>query len=179
MVSPRRVVDFLGVEVDLEEGVLRIKRDRLWRVVLSGEALLQRGKVSGMVLRVWIGHVVNCMMLMRPGLAVLDRCYAFVSQHLETRSHLWPGVKAEIRLSCSLLFLAEINLKAEFCREVVVTDSSDTGYASRAALLKGIIPITMTIYPLLGGTYVSSWPQTEYGPSWLMFPPVPLVPDRI
>ena len=85
------------MEFIFENGVrLRSKTSRAWKLWFATKALLQRGLVSGDVLRVWLGHVNLFFQLSRSRLSALSACYMFASQHLGHRAVLWPNVRREL-----------------------------------------------------------------------------------
>ena len=54
---------------------------RTWRLHRSLGELLRRGRCTGIVLRVVVGHVVHLFMLLRPALAALDRACRFINKY--------------------------------------------------------------------------------------------------
>ncbi len=119
----------LGLTFDFRSGVrVRAKSDRAWKLYLATRSLLNRRRVSGGVMRVWLGHVNFHFMLCRPALSVLSSCYKFAIQHLHHRHPLWPSVRRELRIVMGLIFTVERNLSASICPEVHVGDSSDKGF---------------------------------------------------
>lgn len=123
-------VESLGMEFIFENGVrLRNKISRAWKLWFATKALLQRGRVSGEVLRVWLGHVNFFFQLGRSGLSALSATYKFVNQHLGHRAVLWPNVRSELRTIQGLLFLVEHDLTATVSTTVHLGDSSTYGFA--------------------------------------------------
>ena len=128
-VCNNKAVDTLGLTFFFEDGLrVRSKKDRAWRLWLATKGILSRRRVSGEVLRVWLGHVNYHFLLCRPLLSTLSSCYSFCHSHLGHRFPLWPSVRKEIKLVLNLIFTVEKNLSAPLCPEVHVGDSSDRGY---------------------------------------------------
>ena len=119
----------LGLTFDFRSGVrVRAKTDRAWKLYLATGSLLKRRRVSGEVMRIWLGHINFHFMLCRPALSVLSSCYKFAMQHLHHRYPLWPSVRRELKIVKGLIFTVERNLSAAICPEVHVGDSSDKGF---------------------------------------------------
>jgi hypothetical protein len=123
-------VDTLGLTFSFGSRVtVRAKQSRAWRLWGATRALLRRRRISGDILRVWLGHVNFHFMLSRPLLSILSACYKFSSSHLGHRFPMWPSVRKEMKLVLSRLFTVERDLSSEICPEVHVGDSSDRGYS--------------------------------------------------
>ena len=128
-VSGNSCIETLGLTFFFQNGVrVRAKRERAWRLWLATKALLQRRRVSGDALRVWLGHVNYHFLLCRPLLSILSGCYSFCHAHIGHRFPLWPSVRKEMRQVMHLIFTVEKNLSSPICPEVHVGDSSDKGY---------------------------------------------------
>ena len=129
-VSGKATVDTLGLTFNFENGrvTARAKSDRAWKLWLATRALLRRRRVSGEVLRVWIGHCNFHFLLARPLLSCLSACYAFAAKHRHHRYPMWPAVRKELKVILGLIFTVEQNLSSPANPEVHVGDSSDRGY---------------------------------------------------
>ena len=128
-VSHQPSVDSLGLTFFFDGGVrVRAKKDRSWRLWAATKAILRRRRVSGEVLRVWLGHVNYHFLLCRPLLSALSACYRFCHSHLGHRFPLWSSVRKEMKTVLGLIFVVEKNLSAPINDEVHVGDSSDRGY---------------------------------------------------
>ena len=97
-VSGQTSVDTLGLTFNFEKErvVVRAKRERAWKLWLDTRALLRRRRISGELLRVWIGHVNFHFLLARPLLSCLSACYAFAAKHRHHRYPMWPAVRKEL-----------------------------------------------------------------------------------
>lgn len=129
-VSGEATVDTLGLTFHFgDDGVtVRAKRERAWKLWLTTRALLRRRRISGEMLRVWIGHINFHFLLARPLLSCLSACYAFASKHRHHRYPMWDSVRKELKLILGLIFTVEKKLSSPVNREVHVGDSSDRGY---------------------------------------------------
>ena len=72
-VSGQTSVDTMGLTFNFEKErvVVRAKRERAWKLWLTTRALLRPRRISGELLRVWIGHVNFHFLLARPLLSCL------------------------------------------------------------------------------------------------------------
>ena len=109
-----RVIESLGLEFRFGE---------------SAVGFLGRHRVSGEVLRVWLGHVNFFFQLARSGLSALSACYRFMACSLGRRRALWPNVRKELRTVLGLLPLVEHDLGAARSEVVHLGDSSTYGFA--------------------------------------------------
>ena len=129
-VEDQRWMDSLRMRLTFEDGCRALgKPQRAWRLWLATRGLLRRRRVSGRLLRVYLGHMNFHFQFMRPAMSVFSAIYKFVAQHGERRAALWPSVRGELRQALGLIFLVEFEMSAPFCKEVHIGDSSDRGYA--------------------------------------------------
>ncbi|CAE7263778.1 unnamed protein product [Symbiodinium sp. CCMP2592] len=124
------VIESLGLEFNFEGGgmVVRDTRKRAWRLWLATKALARRQRVSGEVLRVWLGHVNFYFQLNRSCVSVISACYRFAALHLGRRGHVWPNVRKELRQVMGLIFLVEVDMAAPRVSTVHVGDASMYGF---------------------------------------------------
>ena len=80
-------------------------------------------------MEIWLGHVVNLFQLNPECLAMLSAVYRFCDVAELQTTRVWPSVRAEMRNVLGVLFLLEVNLAANFSKDVVCGDSSTDGYA--------------------------------------------------
>lgn len=118
----------LGALFDGKRKVLKHKPERVWRVYLAGKATMRKKRLSGTLLRVWVGHAVHLFTLARPALTSLVVCYKFVTAADGTRLEVWPSLRREIRAVCGLLFLTQVQLGMPVAPIAYCSDSSDFGY---------------------------------------------------
>lgn len=128
-VDGQQTVSTLGLTFDFSDGVkIRSKSERAWRLWAATRGLLRRRRISGDMLRVWLGHVNFHFLLCRPLLSCLTACYKFSSAHLGHRFPMWDTVRKEMRMVLGLIFVVEKDLSANYNTEVHIGDSSDKGY---------------------------------------------------
>ena len=129
-VAGKTFMDTLGLRFEFGDEVrVRARPDRAWNLWAATRALLHRRRISGDILRVWLGHINFHFQLCRPALSAISACYKFASEHLGHRYPMWPSVRRELRIALGLIFLAEKSLSARVSSEVHLGDSSDRGYA--------------------------------------------------
>lgn len=93
-VAGHRTIDTLGLTFHFDSGVrVTAKAQRAWKLWSATRALRRRRRISGEVLRVWLGHV-NCHFFMcRPLLSILGATYKFCVAHLSHRFPMWGNVR--------------------------------------------------------------------------------------
>ena len=101
--SPK--VETLGMEFSFgERVVLRNTLKGSWKLWLATKAILRRRRVSGELMRVWLGHINFFFQLARPALSSLSACYRFMASNLGRRAALWPNVRRELRTVLGLIY---------------------------------------------------------------------------
>eukprot|EP00438_Fugacium_kawagutii_P020949 Skav211840 [mRNA] locus=scaffold305:781368:784860:+ [translate_table: standard] len=122
-------VTTLGLTFHFKDGVrVTAKAERAWRLWAATRALVRRRRISGDVLRIWLGHVNFHFLLCRPLLSILSACYKFSASHLGHRFPMWSNVRKELKMVMNLIFVVERNMSAPISQDVHVGDSSDRGY---------------------------------------------------
>ncbi|CAK0872713.1 unnamed protein product, partial [Prorocentrum cordatum] len=86
---------------------------------------------------VLVGHIVHHCQLLRFGLSVLDKVWAFMSESGGKEVRLWASVRWELEVSSWLVFLAEARLSAEPASIAFCGDSSAVGYALHVTSVSG------------------------------------------
>lgn len=123
-------VESLGFQFSFDPKVtLRNKSSRAWRLDIATKAILKRKRVSGDLLRVWLGHTNFFFQLNRLGLSCLSAVYKFSAMNLGRRASMWPNVRRELRQIMGLIFLVERELTASRSEVVRLGDSSSYGFA--------------------------------------------------
>ncbi|CAE7246456.1 unnamed protein product [Symbiodinium sp. CCMP2592] len=108
---------------------VRNTRLRAWRLWLATRGMAKRQRLSGELVRVWLGHVNFYFAIARPCLSVLSSCYRFASQNLGRRAVVWPNVRKELREVMGLIFMVEHDLLSERSPLVHLGDSSMFGFS--------------------------------------------------
>eukprot|EP00438_Fugacium_kawagutii_P035578 Skav200696 [mRNA] locus=scaffold343:164621:171937:- [translate_table: standard] len=87
-------VESLGLQFSFGSKVtLRNKSSRAWRLYLATKAILKRKRVSGELLRVWLGHTNFFFQRNRLGLSCLSAVYKFSALNLGRRAPMWPNAE--------------------------------------------------------------------------------------
>ncbi|CAE8614739.1 unnamed protein product, partial [Polarella glacialis] len=123
------LIQNVGLVIDKVGQKLRHKNFRAWRLYLGLKYLLTLKKITGEVLRMFLGHIVHYCTLMRPALSILVHSYAVAFSSLGKTVKFPACVKSELRLFMGLIFVAEVNLAAPHSEEMGCGDASGRGYA--------------------------------------------------
>ncbi len=89
-------VDALGVTVNGEAALTTINVERMWKIKQGIRGVLQRGKCSGVVLEIILGHCTFAALVNRHMLSIFDDCYKFMRANYFTAAKLWPSVVEEL-----------------------------------------------------------------------------------
>ena len=125
----------VGVELNLSERSLRHSRPRMFRLDLCLGFMLGLPGVTGHTMRIVLGHIVNIFLLSRPGLSILDRCYAFAMQFGAEFGVITNEVRHELSAIRSLLPVVGVDLATAWCPVAFCSDASLQGYALAVAHL--------------------------------------------
>ena len=94
---------------------IAIKGRSVWKLRYAIEELLRRGRASGHLVRVLVGHLTWASMVRREALGLLNATYAFiVSAGVEVEA-LWPAVRTELWRARCLLPLLVARCKFDVC----------------------------------------------------------------
>ena len=70
---PAQQFTSLGVDVDIEMGVVRSTAKRLTRIIRAAQFISSRPNITGRVLSRFVGHATQLMLVCRPMLAILNQ----------------------------------------------------------------------------------------------------------
>eukprot|EP00959_Pyramimonas_sp_CCMP1952_P216043 4518828-Pyramimonas_sp.AAC.1 len=79
---------------------------------------MRRGRCSGALMRVLVGHITWTTLIRREGLSILQSVYAFVEFAGATPSTLWQSVRRELWQVRCLLPLLRLDVSAEWHHRV-------------------------------------------------------------
>ena len=127
--EPVQSLESVGCVLDFSKKRLCNKPKRLWKFYFATLGLLRRNKLHGRVLQVWAGHYTSLCSHTPWGLSVLQHLYRFIEISQHKRVRVWPCVRHELKMACSLIWMTWRDLGAPYCRLVDVGDSSSSGYA--------------------------------------------------
>ncbi|CAK0866856.1 unnamed protein product [Prorocentrum cordatum] len=101
--------EFLGLT--LRRGrELSVRHKNISRLRYALEEILKRGRCSGALMRVLVGHITWTTLMRREGLSILQSVYAFVEFAGSTPSTLWQSVRRELWQVRSLLPLLRLDV---------------------------------------------------------------------
>ncbi|MCP2504969.1 MAG: hypothetical protein NLN65_06720, partial [Candidatus Poseidoniaceae archaeon] len=117
--------EFIGLQ--FSKSVISVKRKRLWKIKLAIECILSRGKCSGKMLEVIIGHCTWAMLIRRESLSILDKCFGFIRNNYTSHVTIPRLVRQELFHIRSLLPLFRFNMRIPWCTTIHASDASSFG----------------------------------------------------
>ena len=121
-------VKALGIQLDGSSKTTRITPERLHKVRSGLRGLISRGRCSGKILEIVIGHATFCGLACRLVLSVFHTSYKFIEKNYETVSPLWNSVKDELRAFAGLMVFLESDWKRGWNTLVTSSDASEKGF---------------------------------------------------
>ena len=121
-------VKALGIQLDGSLKHTRISSDRLHKVRSGLRGLLKRGRCSGRILEIVIGHATFCGLASRLVLSVFHSCYKFIEKNYDSVSPLWNSVRDELRAFAGLMVFLESDWTRGWNTLVTSSDASESGY---------------------------------------------------
>ena len=118
----------LGCTIEGNRLRSRINNERLWKIHHGIKALLGRGRCTGKLLEVVVGHCTFAGLMNRQSLSVFHAVYKFIRRHYTHSAPLWKTVRDELRAFSGLLFLLVQDWWRQWNRLVASSDSSLSGY---------------------------------------------------
>ena len=89
--------EVLGVVLDARRQHTRTGIRRFWKVRGAILHLLWRGRASGRMVEVIVGHATFAALVRRPTLSIFFATYRFIRANYDAMTPLWDSVKAELR----------------------------------------------------------------------------------
>ena len=121
-------VEALGCVLEGKEMRSRCNPRRLWRIHHGIRGLLRRGKCSGKVLEIIIGHCTFLGLICRPILSIFHAVYPFMRKHYTEVACLWKTVREELQAFMGVSFLLVQDWWRPWNPMVTSSDSSPVGY---------------------------------------------------
>ena len=118
----------LGIHLDGRNKRTRVAPERLHKVRQALRCLLRRGRCSGKVLEIVIGHATFCGLGCRLVLSVFHSSYKFIQQHYDSPAVIWDSVLQELRVFAGLMVFLEHNWGKGWNQLVSTSDASETGF---------------------------------------------------
>ncbi|CAK9009278.1 Protein kinase domain-containing protein [Durusdinium trenchii] len=123
----------LGVQMDGKLLKSTLTPDRFHRVRQGVRGLLRRGRCTGKVLEIVIGHCTYCGLMNRCLLSTFHASYKFIRNSYYEAAPLWNSVKAELRAFSGLMALLVADWSRPWNSVVTVSDASEEGFGVCAA----------------------------------------------
>ena len=125
----------LGVELDGKSLTSKISSARFHRVRQGVRCVLSRGRCSGRVLEILIGHCTYCGLMNRSLLSVFHSSYKFIRSNYYVHTKLWTSVVSELRAFSGLMPFLRADWRRPWSKTVTVSDASEEGFGVCASRL--------------------------------------------
>ena len=112
------IFDFLGL-CFTREGRLSMKTERLWKLRLAIDELLQRKKVSGNLLEIIVGHITWTILVRRECLSLFSSVFRFIDKNQATPEALWDSVRWGLKTIRDIILLLSVNLVPSGTRQLL------------------------------------------------------------
>ena len=121
-------VKALGIQLNGSSKTTRITPDRLHKVRAGLRGLISRGRCSGKVLEILVGHATFCGLSCRLVLSVFHATYKFIEKNYDKVTPLWGSVRDELRAFAGLMVFFESDWTRGWNSLVTSSDASEKGY---------------------------------------------------
>ena len=118
----------LGCRLDMQARSTQVKPDRALRIRKALDGLLTRGRSTGRLLEVVIGHLTYAFLVNRPLLSIFHHCYRFVRRHYLEKAKLWPSVIEELKAARGALIFCRSDWWRQWNDLISASDASLEGY---------------------------------------------------
>ena len=118
----------LGVQLDGKSLKSSLTSDRFHRVRQGIRGLLRRGRCTGKVLEIVVGHCTYCGLMNRCLLSIFHSVYKFIRNSYYEAVPIWNSVKAELRAFSGLMPLLVADWSRPWNSVVTVSDASEEGF---------------------------------------------------
>ena len=102
---------------------------RRWKLRRAIDHVLRKQRMTGSELEHLVGRLTFCLLIRRPLLCVLRSCYTYIKKYYKQERRVWPSVLEELKTAQSLLSFTEAPFSLGWSSEVLVSDSSLSGFA--------------------------------------------------
>ncbi|CAK0825783.1 unnamed protein product, partial [Prorocentrum cordatum] len=124
MELPQDEQPFTGLIFEKGSGRISLSRSRIWRIRRAFQYAAEADKLTGVQMRMLLGHYTWAAMLRRPLLSVFAACYSFAEKAGDMAWRPWATVRHELRLSAALVAMAFVDLRRPVAAAVLATDAS-------------------------------------------------------
>jgi len=121
-------VKALGIQLNGSSKTTRITPDRLHKVRAGLRGLISRGRCSGKVLEILVGHATFCGLSCRLVLSVFHATYKFIEKNYDKVTPLWGSVRDELRAFAEVMVFFESDWTRGWNSLVTSSDASEKGY---------------------------------------------------
>ena len=120
--------ELLGIVCDGRRLRTTLTEKRLWRLRQALAAVLRRGRASGEMMDVVLGHCTFCSLVVRVSMSVFHAVYAFRNMAMGKHLRLWKAVDLELRAFRALLVVIGSDWTTQWSSLVTATDASLSGF---------------------------------------------------
>ncbi|CAK0856032.1 unnamed protein product [Prorocentrum cordatum] len=124
MELPQDEQPFTGLIFEKGSGRISLSRSRIWRIRRAFQFAAEADKLTGVQMRMLLGHYTWAAMLRRPLLSVFAACYSFAEKAGDMASRPWATVRHELRLGAALVAMAFVDLRRPVAATVLATDAA-------------------------------------------------------
>ncbi|CAK0901668.1 unnamed protein product, partial [Prorocentrum cordatum] len=111
MELPQDERPFTGLIFEKGSGRISLSRSRIWRIRRAFQFAAEADKLTGVQMRMLLGHYTWAAMLRRPLLSVFAACYSFAEKAGDMAWRPWATVRHELRLGAALVAMASVDLR--------------------------------------------------------------------
>ncbi|CAK0838344.1 unnamed protein product [Prorocentrum cordatum] len=124
MELPQDEQPFTRLIFEKGSGRISLSRSRIWRIRRAFQYAAEADKLTGVQMRMLLGHYTWAAMLRRPLLSVFAACYSFAEKAGDMAWRPWATVRRELRLGAALAAMAFVDLRRPVAATVLATDAS-------------------------------------------------------
>ncbi|CAK0909111.1 unnamed protein product, partial [Prorocentrum cordatum] len=124
MELPQDEQPFTGLIFEKGSGRISLSRSRIWRIRRAFQFAAEADKLTGVQMRMLLGHYTWAAMLRRPLLSVFAACYSFAEKAGDMAWRPWATVRHELRLGAALVAMAFVDLRRPVAATALATDAS-------------------------------------------------------
>mgnify|MGYP000417751757 CR=1 FL=1 len=118
----------LCVGIDLKHLRTYTCHERFWKIRGSLQAIIRRGRCSGWVLEIILGHCTFAGLVNRDILCCFHTVYAFIEAHYNHHAKIWSSVIEELQAYVGLMIYLRSDWWLRWNRFVYSSDSSLYGF---------------------------------------------------
>jgi hypothetical protein len=120
-------MQFLGMYIDGRRLTIRLPFEKLKRLTCLTIDLLRSDLVNGLQIQKILGLWTWQLMLLRPGLSIIHRLYAFINIVGDRDGVLWRSARLELQSLLTVLPLLQVSLSDDWYPRLIATDASEHG----------------------------------------------------